>query len=345
MTEPLHLVAGGSGYFGSLLVRKLRAAGLPVRVFDLVDADDRPADVEFVQGNILDAASIGRACQGAAYVYHNVAELALSKDKAMLHAVNVVGTENLLQAARAAKARKVVYTSTSAVYGNPERNPVTEAMTPVPQEAYGRAKRDGELACLRFAQEGGSVAILRPCPILGHGRLGIFQLIFEWIRQGSNIPVLGSGNNRFQFVHADDLADACMLAARRAGSAVYNCGAERFGTMRETLEALCRFAGTGSRVRSIPFWPAVAAMKVTSALGLSPLGSYHALMYGRPMYFDIGLARRELGWSPRYSNDEMLISSYSWYLEHREQVLNSPYASVHRSAVKQGVLALIPRLL
>ncbi len=345
MPTELHLVTGGSGYFGSLLVRKLREQGCAVRVFDRVDADDRPAAVEFLQGDVRDAAAVQRACAGASHVYHNVAQVPLAKDRRLFRSVNVRGTENLLSAARQAGVRKAVYTSSSAVYGVPVRNPVTEEMEPHPRESYGRAKLDGELACHRFSREGLDVTIIRPRTILGHGRLGIFQVLFEWIRQGANIPVLGSGANRYQFVHADDLAEACILAARRPGSAVYNCGTDRFGSMREVLEHLCRHAGTGSRVRGVPFWPAVAGMQLTAWIGLSPLGPYHALMYGRSMYFDIARARTELGWQPRYSNDEMFVASYEWYLAHRDEVLRASGASHHRSAVRQGVLALIPKLL
>ena len=341
----LHVVTGGSGYFGSLLVRKLREQGQAVRVFDLVDPDDRPPEVEFAQGDIRDLAAVRRACEGATRVYHNVAQVPLAKDRHLFQSVNVQGTENLLSAAKDAGVRKVVYTSSSAVYGVPERNPVTEDMTPHPREAYGRAKLDGELACHRAAQQGLDVAIVRPRTILGHGRLGIFQVLFEWIRQGANVPVLGSGANQYQFVHADDLAEACILAGRRAGSATYNCGADRFGTMREVLEHLCAHAKTGSRVKRVPFWPAVVGMQVTALVGISPLGPYHALMYGRSMYFDIGKAKAELGWQPRYSNNEMFVASYEWYLQHRDEVLRSHGASHHRSAVKQGVLALIPKLL
>jgi nucleoside-diphosphate-sugar epimerase len=115
--------------------------------------------------------------------------------------------------------------------------------------------------------------------------------------------------------------------------------------MRETLESLVRHAGTGSRVRSVPMRLAVLGMKVTSSLGLSPLGAYHALMYGRSMYFDISRARSELGWAPRYGNAEMFHESYDWYLANRDQVLRSRGASHHRSAVRQGILELVSRIL
>jgi dTDP-D-glucose 4,6-dehydratase len=81
-------------------------------------------------------------------------------------------------------------------------------------------------------------------------------------------------------------------------------------------------------------------MKITSILGLSPLGPYHSLMYGKSLYFDITRAKRELGWQPRYSNDEMLFDSYNWYLQNREAIERTHGASHHRSPVKQGVLKL-----
>ena len=91
--------------------------------------------------------------------------------------------------------------------------------------------------------------------------------------------------------------------------------------------------------------PAVWFMNLTSALGLSPLGPYHALMYGRSLYFDIAKARTELEWQPRYSNEEMFVESYDWYVKNRDKVLQSSGASHHKSAVKQGVLGLIKHLL
>lgn len=345
MTDQRALITGGSGYFGSLLRNRLREQGQAVRVFDLADADDRPADVEFMQGDIRDVSPVAAALTGCDTVYHCVAQVPLAKDKELFHSVNVHGTENLLLAASEAKVRKVIYVSSSAVFGAPKSNPVTEETPPVPGEAYGRAKLDGENLCRQFTQRGLDVTIIRPRTIMGHGRLGIFQILFEWIREGYNVPVLGRGDNVYQFVHADDLAEACILAAARRGPTIYHCGAASFGTMREALEHLCAHARTGSKVRSAPMTPAVALMKFTSALGLSPLGAYHALMYGRSLYFDISKAQRELHWQPRFSTDEMFAQSYDWYLANREKILASRHASHHRSAVNQGILSLVKRLL
>lgn len=341
-----NLVTGGSGYFGSCLVRRLVAAGEEVRVLDLQDADDRPEGVEFVAGDIRDPAAVRKACDGAATVYHCVAMVPLARDEQAFWSVNFEGTRNLLRAARDAGADKVLYVSSSAVYGSPESNPVDEETPPRPGEAYGAAKLAAEEACREFAEQGLSVTTVRPRTIMGHGRLGIMQILFEWIRQGKRVPIMGSGDNVYQFVHADDLAAACIAAARRPESRLYNVGAAAFGTMRETLEGLIAHAGTGSRLLPVPLAPTAALINLTSRLGLAPLSPYHALMYGRSLWFDVSRARTELGWSPRYSNVEMFRESYDWYLANRDRVMRGHSGtSHHRSAAKQGLLRALGWLL
>ncbi len=285
------LVTGGSGYFGSLLVRRLLERGDEVRVLDLHDATDRPPDVEFLAGDIRDPEVVDRAVRGVDVAFHNVAQVPLARDPHLLRSVNVDGTRILLVAAKAADVTKVVHTSSSAVFGVPETNPVLPTTVPQPQEAYGHAKLAAEWVCLDAARTGLDVSIVRPRTILGHGRLGIFGILFDWIADGADPIVLGDGSNRYQFVHADDLADACIATARATGPGVFNIGTDRFGTMYETLEALCRHAGTGAAVRRLPAAPAGAAMRMTANLGLAPFAPYHWLMYSKSMWFDLDHAR------------------------------------------------------
>ena len=108
------------------------------------------------------------------------------------------------------------------------------------------------MLCREAAATGLDVSIVRPRTILGHGRLGIMAILFEFVAEGAPVFVLDGGHNRYQFVHAEDLADACLLAGDRPGAETYNIGTTEFGTMRETLQALVDHAGTGSRVRSLP---------------------------------------------------------------------------------------------
>ena len=334
------LVTGGSGYFGSLLVHRLVAAGHQVRVLDLNDVDDRPSDVEIVQGDVRDAATVARAVDGVDIVFNNVAQVPLAKDHELLRTVNVDGTALLLAASRRAGVRKVVHTSSSAVFGVPRSNPVLPSTVPSPAEEYGHAKLAAEWACLDAVKDGLDVSIVRPRTILGHGRLGIFGILFEWIADGADVFVLGDGSNRYQFVHADDLAEVCVLAGDTPGPAVFNAGTDRFGTMRESLEALCAHAGTGSKVRSLPAGPAALGMKAAARLHLAPFAPYHWLMYSKSLWFDIQHVKDALGWQPKYSNAEALADSYDWFLINRASTADAG-KSHHRTIAKQGVLKVL----
>jgi nucleoside-diphosphate-sugar epimerase len=331
------LVTGGSGYFGLLMVQELRRRGYQVRVLDLNDADDRPADVELVQGDIRDAPTVRRALDGVDVVFHNVAQVPLAKDPDAFESVNVGGTQVLLDACRDLGVGKVVSTSSSAIFGIPRSNPVTETTVPSPAEAYGQAKFDAERLCRDAAGRGLDVTIIRPRTILGFGRLGIFTVLFDWIEAGTDVFVLGKGDNRYQFVHARDLADACIRAGERPGPEIYNIGARDFGTMREALEALAAHAGTGSRVRSLPVRPAGLAMQLVSKAGLAPFAAYHWIMYSKSMWFDTTKAQTELGWTSTASNEEMLIETYDWYLANRAAI-GGESRSHHRSPVREGAL-------
>jgi nucleoside-diphosphate-sugar epimerase len=335
------LVTGGAGYFGELLTRKLLERGDSVRIFDINAPTEIGPGVDFIRGDIRDLDTLLTACRGVDVVFHNAAQVAMAKNKDLFWSVNRDGTKNLLEAAARQAVKKIIYTSSSAVYGVPKSNPVTEKMAPIPVEEYGRAKLSGEALCWEYATKASDVSIVRPCTIIGPGRLGIFQILFEWIFQGKNIPVFDGGKNIYQFVHGDDFAQLCIRASAVRGADVFNGGTDRFETMRELLEHLCRHAGTGSKVKSLPMRPIMAAMKIASALSISPLVDYHALMYGRSIYFDVTKAREKLGWTPRFSNKEMFVESYDWYLANRRKVLAERNASHHRSAVEQGALKLL----
>jgi nucleoside-diphosphate-sugar epimerase len=337
------LITGGSGYFGSLLASSARAQGDSVRIFDLNAPGRELASVDYVAGDVRDGEAIRAACDGIDVVFHNVAQVPLARDRDLFDSVNVAGTARVLVAARDAGVAKVVHTSSSAIFGIPEHNPVDETTPGHPLEAYGRAKLQAELLCHEATAKGLDVTIVRPRTILGHGRLGIIALLFEFVADGAPVFVLGSGQNRYQFVHANDLADACLRAADRAGPTTYNIGAAEFGTMRETLQALVDHAATGSVVRSLPVAPARIAMRSLAQLGLAPFAPYHWLLYSESLFFDIAKASTELGWEPRHSNASMIVESYEWFLANRRS-LASESRSHHQSPVKPGVVRALKRI-
>jgi nucleoside-diphosphate-sugar epimerase len=338
------LITGGSGYFGTLLAEQAVARGDRVRILDLEPPTHTDIEADFVEADIRDRRAVTDACDGVDVVLHNVAQVPLAKDHEAFWSVNVVGTANLLLGARDRGVQKVVHTSSSAIFGIPESNPVTEDTPGRPLESYGRAKLTAEVLCREAVDNGLDVTMIRPRTILGHGRLGIMAILFEFVAEGAPVFVFGRGDNRYQFIHAVDLAAATLLAADRSGPATYNIGADAPPpTMRETIGALVEHAATGSEVRSLPTGPAAAAMKALAGVGMVPFAPYHWLLYGESLWFDTAKARTELGWAPTYDNATMLIESYEWFIQHRTR-LEDMGGSHHQAPVPLGVLKALKRL-
>tara|TARA_B100000902_G_scaffold360744_1_gene377677 strand:- start:4943 stop:5989 length:1047 start_codon:yes stop_codon:yes gene_type:complete len=340
------LVTGGAGFFGSILVKKLLELGHTVVCFDLNEISFIHKNLVSIRGDIRNRDQVYSACRGIDIVHHNVAQVPIAKDRDLFNSVNLGGAEILTEQIKKAGVKSLVYTSSSAVFGLPKHNPVTSMVVPSPAEEYGIAKYKAEKIFSSLKVNGVSVAIIRPRTILGTGRLGIFQILFEWIFQGKNIPVLGKGENIYQFVHALDLADACIAVGDMQVSCTYNIGAKQFCSMRETLDGVIKHANSKSKIVRVNKKLAKIAMNITSSLGLSPLGPYHSLMYGESMYFDISTAEKDFGFSPYYSNAEMFKESYDWYLNNRDGIISGRlHGSGHQSKLRQGILSLTPYLL
>jgi nucleoside-diphosphate-sugar epimerase len=331
-----HLVTGGSGFLGNLIARRLRARGEAVTILDIWDEPGRPSDIAFIHADIRDREKVSAAMQGIDVVHHNVALVPLTKSGPLFWEVNVEGSRLAAEEAARAGVHSFIHMSSSAIFGAPQC-PVTPATAPRPIEVYGRGKLAGELAVREVCDAAGlPLIVVRPRTILGEGRLGIFQILFDWIADGKSVYTLGSGNVPFQFIHAHDLMDAYVAALDANRPGVYNVGTDRFGTLREALERLIAYAGTRSRVRSLPHTPAIALLQALDKLRLSPLAPWHYLTYGKEFYFDVS-ALHALGWKAKYSNDEMFQESYDWFLGHRDQ-LKAGRGSAHRTAVPQKLL-------
>jgi nucleoside-diphosphate-sugar epimerase len=339
-----HLVTGGSGFLGNLIARRLHERGERVKVLDVWEDPTRPPGIEFIRCDIRDREGVGRAMRGVDVVHHNAALVPLTKSGRRFWEVNVEGSRVAAAAAVEAGARAFVHTSSSAIFGVPEQCPITEATPGRPAEIYGRAKLAGEQAVREVcARAGLPLYVIRPRTLLGEGRLGIFQILFEWIREGRNVYVLGRGDGPFQFLHAHDLLEAYLLALERGQPGVYNVGTDRFGSVREALERLIEHAGAPSQVKSLPAGLTRGALGALDFLGLSPLAPWHYLTYHKPFYFDVSKLLA-LGWKPRYSNDEMFHESYQWFLANYQRLAAAKTGSPHRRPVREGLLWVLKKL-
>ena len=339
-----HLITGGSGFLGNLIARRLHARGERVRILDVWEDASRPKEIEFVRCDIRDALGVARAMQGMDVVHHNVALVPLTKAGKEFWSVNVDGSRIAAEEAVKAGVKTFIHMSSSALFGAPEKCPVTNDSPMKPVEIYGRAKLAGELAVREICGKARTpLIVIRPRTILGEGRLGIFQILFQWISENRKIYVIGDGNQKFQFVHAHDLMDAYLLAMDAGRPGVYNVGADRFGTLREALEHVIAHARSTSRVASLPAGITINTLRVLDWLRLSPLAPWHYLTYHKAFYFDVQ-PLLQLGWKPRYSNDEMFRQSWDWFLQHKDRLAAEAAASPHRSVVKQRLLGLLKRV-
>lgn len=343
-TIPLmrHLVTGGSGFLGNLIARRLLERGEQVRVLDLWEDEGRPREIEFVRGDVRDRDSVKKAMHGIEVVHHNAALVPVTKAGKDFWNVNVIGSQIVAEEAAHAGVPNFINMSSSAIFGTTSRCPIRPDTPAAPMEIYGRSKYEGEKKVREVADRTGmSLITIRPRTILGSGRLGIFQILFEWIHENRNVYVIGSGNVQYQFVHAADLMDAYMVALDHRKPGTYNVGADRFGTLRGAIEGVVKHAGSRSKVRSLPKGLAINTLRALDFMGLSPLGPWHYMSYHKELYFDVqGLL--DMGWKPRYSNDEMFRESYEWYLAHRGE-LRDAKGSAHRKPLRQRILRLIKK--
>jgi len=336
------LVTGGSGYYGSHLLQVLSAS----KQYRLGSLDLNPPTtindrVKFHRADIRNKNLLSEIISEYDVIFHNIAQVPLAKNNSLFWDVNVLGTKNICDVSLKYGIKRLIYTSSSAVYGVPESNPVSEETNPIPNESYGAAKLEGEKICFEYSKRGLPITVIRPRTILGHGRLGIFSILFSWIKQGVNIPVLNNGENIYQFIHSDDLAEATISSINTIENFnSFNIGSEKFGTMRNALENLCEYANTGSKVYSLPMKPIEIMMNLTSRLNLTPLAPYHALMYGRSLYFDISKAKKELGFQPKFSTDEMLRQSYDWYIKQKADPDSESHKSRHQKPIQESLLKL-----
>ena len=336
------LVAGGSGYFGSILCKTLYDNGWHIRILDLNPPQYNPSN-DFVIGDVRDHLICEKAAKDVNTVFHNIAQVPLAKNRKLLFDVNVRGTEVLINAAKQSGVNTFVFTSSSAIFGIPDCLPITSTSRPKPVESYGTAKLLGEEVCHKYHDSSFSVIIVRPRTILGMGRLGIFSILFSWVSLGLPLFILGGGKGKYQFIHAQDLANGIMRASNLSGLVHLNLGATTFGPFKDDLLKLCKHAGTSSTVVSLPDRTVRALLTILNRIGLLPFAPYQLKLYSKAIYFDPS-DWLKIGYMPQFSNVESLIDSYNWYLRNQEQP-RSKDLSHHQKPILSFSINIITRFL
>lgn len=341
------LVTGGAGFLGINLIRYLLARGyatasLDIAPFAYPDVADR---VRVINGDIRDEAAVAQAMDGVDAVVHTAAALPLYPPRE-IYTTDVEGTRLVFATAQARGVERVVHISSTAVYGIPDHHPLLETDRLDGVGPYGKAKIAAELVAVEYRGQGMTVPILRPKSFVGPERLGVFALLYDWALDGRHFPMIGSGENRYQLLDVEDLCAAillCLTLPREAVDSTFNIGAAEFATMREDYQAVLDRAGFGKRIIGFPAAPAIGTLRLLDRLGVSPLYRWVYETAGKDSFVSIEKARRQLGWEPRYSNQEALLRNLDWYIANRERFAGESGIS-HRVPWKQGALGVLKRV-
>lgn len=337
------LITGGAGFFGGILKRRLLTDGHACVSIDLQTDEDQHPNLTAIQGDIRSPETVKRIFSEnqITTIFHCAAILAhAGHEKSFLWSSNVEGTRIIAEAARQHHAERIVYTSSNCLWGRAFDHPLREDEPPDPVELYGRSKAEGERILKEYSSEMAVVSVRCPT-IIDAGRLGLLAILYEFIDENRRVWVVGGGRNRYQFIYAQDLADACLRLMTYGRSDVFNIGSDDVKSLRETFQYVIEYAGSRSRVTAIPKGPAILAMKLAYHLGLSPLGPYHYKMIAEDFLFDTTHIREMLGWKPTLTNEQMLLKSYEYYRANRRDINGRRNVSDHRKPAEMGVIRVL----
>jgi len=283
------LVTGASGFLGQALLKALSKRQCNLRLTSRsLATGQKLADrysAELVTGELSSQSVAADACEGITHIFHLAAlgqysgsNTAYPNPQAAIYKSNVEATRVLAEcAARATNPPRFVYVSTAAVHGDTGNRPATEASPFAAATDYETTKLQAELLLHDIARL--QLTILRPSAIVGPGDMRLLKLFRLANRR--LIPILGSGNNRYQIIHVDDMARV-LLAVAEANQAIgqtYACGNPETLRLRELLELIAQCAAKGKKpvgkIVSIPLGPIRALVsgleKVCAWLGVKPL--------------------------------------------------------------------------
>ncbi|MBF6560983.1 MAG: NAD-dependent epimerase/dehydratase family protein [Candidatus Binataceae bacterium] len=283
----LVLVTGGAGFIGSSLAERLLARGYRVRVLDNLiygNAEWVPSAAEFIRGDITDLPTCKRACTGVSGVFHAAA---MSRAAPSLEAIdtctqnNIVGTQNVLEAARAAGVRKLVYSGSSTYYGN-QPGPHIEDTRPDFLNFYALSKYVGEEYCGLFDRAlGFPTIVLRYFNVYGprQPETGAYALVLgvflrRW-RDGQPLEIHGGGEQRRDFIHVRDIAD-CNIAAFESSvrGTVFNVGSGTNISVKELADLISPNQTAGPRRAGDAQVTLADISRTTATLGWRPRISF-----------------------------------------------------------------------
>jgi len=260
----LYLVTGGGGFIGSNIVEELVKRGEKVRVLDNFSTGKRENilpyidKIELIEGDIRSYHIVREAVDGIDFILHQAALPSVPrsvKDPITTNEVNVTGTLNVLDAAKDARVKRIVFASSSSIYGDSEMLPKTEDMMPKPLSPYAVAKLAGEKYCQVFTQIYGLETVaLRYFNVFGPNQdpssqySAVIPKFINAIKNGEPPTIYGDGEQSRDFTYVENVVNANLLACKEGlediSGEVFNIACGKRVTVNELVESINEILGT-----------------------------------------------------------------------------------------------------
>lgn len=306
-----YLVTGCAGFLGSWITQALVERGETVRGFDNFETGRKENlkeifnNIEFVEGDLRNAEPIARACEGVDFIFHQAALPSVPrsvKDPRTSHTANIDGTFNLLEGARAAGVKRIVYAASSSAYGNQPGFPRRETMVPMPIAPYPVQKLAGELYMRSYWQVYGLETVcLRYFNIFGPRQVpdspysGVMAKFALMMLKGERPTIFGDGEQGRDFTYVENAISANLLAmhapAEKVAGRIFNVACGERHTLNKTYEILAELTGYDQP----PLYGPARTGDIKDSLA------------------DISAAREAFGYAPLVSFEEGLRRTVEWY--------------------------------
>ncbi len=316
-----HILIGGNGYVGQHLSVDLHQMGEDVLVAD-IEKSELPIyeKVPFQYCDITDEASLRKLEITPDDIVYNLSARMLdpipkrAERRDFFWPVNYDGVKYLLEYMDKCGCKQLVHFTTDMIYGHSVTVPQTEDHEAAPLGEYGASKLATEPLADEYRKKGFNITIFRPRLIIGPGRLGILQKLFKLVDYNLPIPMIGSGHNPYQFISVYDCADAC-VKAWKAGfpNEAYNLGSNNPPSIRKLLGRLISEANSKSFLLPTPAPLVKFALSSLDWLNIPLMDPEQYLIADEVCILDCSKAESQLGWVPRFTDDDMLISAYQSY--------------------------------
>ena len=311
------LITGSSGFLGEELVNYFSDEN---KIYALdkalpLEFEKNDLNIKKITCDIRDKVTLNKIFNENKIdtIIHCAAEILDEKDPKEVWRTNYDGTKNLLDFAEQYSVEKFIFTSTFSIFEKNYDSPIDEKEPSSAIVDYGKSKYAAENLILSHTFNG-DVVIFR-CPVvIGKKRLDKLALLFEMVRQRTNIWLIGDGSNKIHFIYSLDLINAINLSLNLDGKNLFNIGSENVTSIRNVFQKLLDHANSKKKIRYFPKFLGLLTLKIFNILKLVSLGPYHQRMLISNCVLNTERIKKKINWLPKYTNEQMLIECYDYYL-------------------------------